>query len=176
MTDTMWITGQKVSLRLMTRQDTPLIVRWRNNPRVRDNFIYREPFTPQTHENWIRTHVEKGDVVQLIICENNPGRRPVGSVYYRDIDRKAQTAEYGIFIGEDDATGKGYGNETAQLATDWAFAQLHLQKIFLRVFSDNVPARRSYEHAGFHKIQDLPNVTCSDGTERDMILMSMERG
>ena len=26
-------------------------------------------FTRESHENWIRTHVETGDVVQMIICD-----------------------------------------------------------------------------------------------------------
>ena len=42
--------------------------------------------------------------------------RPVGSVYFRDIDRVKKEAEYGIFLGEDDAAGKGYGTEAAKLA------------------------------------------------------------
>ena len=46
------ISGKKVSLREMTLDDTGLIVKWRNNPRVRDNFIFRETFTNEMHEAW----------------------------------------------------------------------------------------------------------------------------
>ncbi len=163
--------GELVSLRLMDRDDTEAIVKWRNNPRVRNNFIYRETFTNEVHENWIRTKVETGEVVQFMICENNNGDRPVGSVYFRDIDNVAKTAEYGIFIGEDDAIGKGYGNETALLATDYARDELGLEKIILRVFKSNTAAKKSYEHAGFKHLEDLPLVQCSDGQKSDMILM-----
>ena len=82
------LTGEKVHIRLMTNNDTDLIVKWRNNKRVSDNFIYREHFDRKTHENWIKNHIEKGDVVQFIICENETDK-PVGSVYFRDIDRVA---------------------------------------------------------------------------------------
>ena len=61
------------------------------------NFIYQELFTRQSHEHWIRTHVETGDVVQMIICDLE-GDKPLGSVYIRDIDRHHNKAEYGIFI------------------------------------------------------------------------------
>lgn len=175
MADIQWVRGQKIWLRFMTRADTPLIIRWRNHPRVQDNFIYKEVFTSQTHNAWIHNHVEKGDAVQFMICENNENYRPVGSVYFRDIDRNTHTAEYGIFIGEDDAIGRGYANEAAFLAIEYAFANLGMERIILRVFTDNEPARRSYEHAGFTFVQDIPQVVCSDGTKRDMIMMQLSR-
>ena len=102
------IKGTKVALRLMTEDDTDLIVKWRNNERVRNNFIYREMFTADIHKNWIENHVKPGDVCQMVICDLSEENRPVGSVYYRDIDNVKKEAEYGIFIGEDDALGKGY--------------------------------------------------------------------
>lgn len=170
----MLVAGEKVALRRMTREDTDLIVKWRNNQRVRDNFVYREKFTNEIHENWIKTKVETGEVVQLIICEKDNDNRPVGSVYFRDIDNTAHSAEYGIFIGEDDAIGKGYGNETAILATEYARKELGLTKLILRVFTYNEAAIRSYEHAGFVKIKDLPLVECSDGEKSDMILMEQK--
>ena len=74
-----------VYLRTMTYDDTDLIVQWRNSDSVRKNFIYQALFTRESHENWIRTKVETGDVVQMIICETGTDK-PVGSVYVRDID------------------------------------------------------------------------------------------
>ncbi len=164
------IRGEKVYIRLIGMEDTDCIVKWRNNPRVRNNFIYREEFTRQGHEAWMNTRVKNGEVVQCIICENKTDK-PVGSVYLRDINHDEKKAEYGIFIGEDDATGKGYGNEAADLMCRYAKDNLLLKVLILRVFADNIPARKSYEHAGFFKTQDLPGVECSDGEVRDMILM-----
>lgn len=166
------ITGSNIVLRQMERRDTGNIVKWRNNERVRSHFIYRETFTLQGHENWIDTMVETGRAVQLIICEKET-MRPVGSVYFRDIDRKKKEAEYGIFIGEDDAVGKGYGSETARLAVKYAFGELGLERLTLRVFTDNEAAVRSYEQAGFAKESVLHEVECSDGEKKDMFLMTL---
>ena len=163
--------GQLFSLRLMEEEDTPLIIKWRNSDRVKSNFIYREEFTVEGQRRWKEDFIDTGKVVQLMICENDGGFRPVGSVYFRDIDMQEKTAEYGIFIGEDDAIGKGYGNETADLAVVYARENMGLKKLILRAFNRNTAAIRSYEHAGFVKIQDLPMVLCSDGQKDDMILM-----
>lgn len=168
------MTGQKIVLRKITREDTDNIVKWRNNERVREHFIYREIFTPQGHEKWMDTMVATGKVEQFIICEK-ADMRPVGSVFFRDIDRVKKEAEYGIFIGEDDAVGKGYGSETARLAVRYAWEKLGMQKLVLRVFTDNEAAVRSYEQAGFLKESILKDVECSDGERKDMFYMTQEK-
>ena len=165
------MTGNLVSLRSMEEKDFPLVVRWRNTERVRNNFIYRDEFTLEGQYQWQQTMIDTGKVVQLMICENKKDYRAVGCVYFRDIDHDNKTAEYGIFIGEDDATGLGYGNETADLATEYARNVMGLKELILRVFVRNVSAVKSYEHAGFEKTDFLPDVCCSDGQKDDMILM-----
>lgn len=171
------LTGKKIRLREMTGEDTDAIVSWRNNPRVRHNFIYQKPFTKEGHENWIRTMVDTGKVIQFII-EEAETKRPVGSVYFRDIDRDCRKAEYGIFIGEDNAVGKGFGSEAAELAVRFGFEKLKLHKIFLRVFADNMSAIRSYEKAGFTKEGYFKDEVCLDGQYRDLVFMAQinERG
>ena len=122
------ITGEQVVLRPITDADTDHIVVWRNTPSVMQNFIFRQKFTPEMHRNWLATKVATGQVIQYIIEEKVTGR-PVGSVYYRDVDNGNHSAEYGIFIGEPDARGKGFGTETARLFTEFGFRQLGLHRI-----------------------------------------------
>ena len=100
--------GAAVTLRPITDADTDLIVKWRNTPSVVQNFIFRQTFTPEMHRSWLATKVATGQVVQYIIVDKADGK-PVGSVYYRDIDPHNRSAEYGIFIGEESARGKGLG-------------------------------------------------------------------
>lgn len=156
----------------MTVEDTDRIVGWRNNPRVRKNFIYQKPFTREGHLKWIRDKVETGEVIQFIICEKETDR-PVGSVYFRDISEEHHKAEYGIFIGEDDAVGKGIGSETCRLACGYGFREENWHKIILRALSDNKAAIRSYEKAGFVQEAYLRDEVCIDGIYRDVILMGL---
>lgn len=168
------IEGQNIVLRMMSAEDTELIVKWRNKERVRRNFIYRDSFTPDGHRIWIDTMIKTGKSVQFIICEKT-GMRPVGSVYFRDINPLDKEAEYGIFIGEDDAAGIGLGSEAAKLAVEYAFGQMKLNKLILRVFTDNKAALKSYERAGFKRQSVLKAVECSDGEKKDMFLMTLEK-
>lgn len=166
------IDGKQIFLRPIDGGDTERIVAWRNRERVRKNFIYQKPFTKEGHEEWMRTQVQTGRVVQFIICEKDTGR-PVGSVYFRDIDRENKKAEYGIFIGEADAAGKGIGTEAACLAVSYARDVLRLHKLMLRVFADNAGAVKSYEHAGFAREACLKDEFLQDGHYRDLLLMAI---
>ena len=162
-----------VYFRPITLEDTDRIIRWRNSDRVRKNFIDQRPFTRQGHFSWLETRVATGEVVQFILCETQ-GDRPVGSVYIRDIDRSNQKGEYGIFIGEEDAAGKGYGTLAAKGAIAYARDVLKLHKLILRVFADNAAAVKSYERAGFRREALLKDeIRRADGGWRDLILMAV---
>ena len=163
--------GAAVRLRPIADADTDLIVKWRNTPSVVQNFIFRQPFTPEIHRSWLATKVATGQVVQYIIIDKADDK-PVGSVYYRDIDGYNRSAEYGIFIGEESARGKGLGTETAKLFTNFGFAELQLHRISLRVLAENTAARRSYEKAGFVQEGIFRDMELLDGQYRDVVFMA----
>lgn len=166
------LVGEKVILRPITLEDTPLIVKWRNTGSVRKNFIFRETFTEEMHNRWMRTKVASGEVVQYIIIDKSEGK-PVGSVYYRDVDAKNSSAEYGIFIGEESARGKGLGSETAKLFVKFGFDCLKLHRISLRLLSGNAQAEKSYENAGFAREGVFRDMVYLDGQYRDVIFMAI---
>ena len=147
-----------ILLKRMDEDDTENIIRWRNTEFVRRNFIYQKPFTKKGHENWIREMIRTGKAVQFMIVRKDLGE-PVGSVYLRDIDRTHNKAEYGIFIGEKDALGRGYGTRAA--------------KLMLRVLAENIPAIKSYEKAGFVREAYLKDEVFLDGQYKDVVYMAV---
>ena len=163
---------ETIYLRPITLADTEDVVRWRNTDAVRTHFIYQKLFTKQSHEAWMRDMVDTGKVVQMIICKKEDDKA-VGSVYIRDIDPVHHKGEYGIFIGEESARGCGVGTAAARLMIQYAFKELKLHRLFLRVFADNLQAVKSYEKAGFVKEAYLQDDVCIDGKYRDIILMAI---
>ena len=165
------INGEKLSLRPITDADTADIVRWRNDPEVWKYFLFREPFTPEMHRAWLKNKVETGKVIQYIIVERESGQS-VGSVYFRDVDEKNESAEYGIFIGETWARGRGLGTETARLFTAFGLDVLRLHRISLKVLGDNAVAQRSYEKAGFQTEGVFRDYVKLDGKFTDVVFMA----
>lgn len=166
------IIGKNLILRPITLDDTDLIVKWRNNPSVVQNFIFREKFTKEMHENWMRTKVESGQVVQYIV-EERKTKKPIGSVYFRDINEAYDSAEFGIFIGEDDARGKGYGKEMTSLFVSFGFENLGLHRIQLRLVKGNAAAARTYSSVGFQKEGEFRDLVKLNDEYRTVIFMSI---
>lgn len=166
--------NNNVVLRVMTENDTANVIKWRNSPLVMENFIYRTPLTEEDHLDWYNNHVKSGDVVQFIIVDTETNT-DVGSVYLRDIDYFNKKCEYGIFIGEESYLGKGIGSKAAQLVLDYAFEELYLNRVFLRVFAKNIRAIKSYENAGFKYEGTFRDDVIIAGVPYDMVFMAILR-
>ncbi len=168
------MTYEGVTIRPITEQDTANIIKWRNAPSVVEHFIYRTPLDEKSHLNWLHNRVLTGDVAQFVIVDNTD-KKDVGSVYLRDIDKTHKKCEYGIFIGEESCRGRGIGSKAAKLALEYAFNELGLNRVFLRVFADNKRAIKSYENAGFKYEGTFKQDVIIDGKPYDMVFMAVLR-
>ena len=88
--------------------------------------------------------------VQMIICEKE-NNRAIGSAYIRDIDHTHNKGEYGLFIGEEVARGKGIGREVTHLMLEYGLGELGLHRIYSRVLEDNVISVKSALHGGLEQ-------------------------
>ena len=137
----------------------------------RANFIFRQTFTPEMHRSWLATKVATGQVVQYIIIDKADDK-PIGSVYYRDIDNHNRSAEYGIFIGEESARGKGLGTETAKALYRFWLCRIAAAPHQSAGAGGNTAARRSYEKAGFVQEGVFRDMELLDGQYRDVVFMA----
>ena len=122
----------------------------------------------------MKTKVLTGLCEQFVIYDREM-ELPVGSVFIKNIDRQASKGEYGIFIGEEAARGKGLGGEAAQMMLRYGFEALGLNRIYLSVFADNAAAIASYRHAGFRGEGRLKQDFWADGRYHDIVLMAVLR-
>lgn len=166
--------SERISLRPIKVEDTDMVLKWRNSLNVKSNFLYSEEITKNMHMDWIENKIKKGLVDQFIIYTNHE-KKDIGSIYLRDIDHKAKSAEYGIFIGENEFLNKGYGTEASKLILEYAFRSLNLNKVKLRVLSDNIVAIKSYLKLGF-KIEGIFKDEVMKNNElKDIIFMAILR-
>ncbi|MDE6620173.1 MAG: GNAT family N-acetyltransferase [Lachnospiraceae bacterium] len=163
------IKGQQIYLRPITEADTEMVVRWRNLPVVVKNFIYRKPVSCTDHENWLKNKVFKGLVHQFIVCRNEDDM-PLGSIYLQNFEEENKKAEWGIYLGEEQAYGKGIGTEAAKLVLDYAFTTLGMHKVVSRVLERNKASIRMNEKAGYVQEAYLKEELFLDGQYEDLIL------
>lgn len=94
-------------------------------------------------------------------------------MYFRDINPAYKSAEFGIFIGEDESIGKGYGTEATRLFTAFGLEVLDFHRIFLRVLKSNETAIRSYASSGYVKEGEFRDMVFLDGRYENIIFMAI---
>lgn len=161
----------KLYLRSIQESDTDNVLRWRNSQEVKQYFIYQANISKEEHLNWLEKKVKTGKVIQFIIVEKDTDF-PIGSVYLQDVDRANNKAEYGIFIGEK-VKNRGYGTLVTRCVLKYAFEELNLHRVYLRVYEDNERAITCYEKAGFIREAMLRDDVYVNKQYRNIVLMGI---
>ena len=82
----------KLKMRALTFEDSQLIVDWRNNPRVRSRYIYREPFTLEGQEEPYLKRYEQD--TEYTFDKAGSHRVVLYAVFTQNGDTVAYTDEY----------------------------------------------------------------------------------
>ena len=151
-TSPIWnIEGQRIALGPLRRDLIPVYQRWTNDFTVTRTLRSSGPTTiDQVTTSFDQLGGDERSTNFTIYARD--GWRPIGNTALVDIDWRARTAEFILFIGEADCRGKGYGTETTRLMLEYAFTALGLHSVMLKVYAFNRAGRRVYEKAGFRTI------------------------
>jgi len=120
---------------------------------------------------WFARTRQSEDQVTFVI-ETLDQRRAIGICGLEAIDRRARTAQFGIWIGKPD-WGKGYGTDATRTICRFGFRQMNLHRITLHVIADNAKAITAYERAGFRREGTLREAHFVGGRRVDLQLMGM---
>lgn len=73
----------------------------------------------------------------------------IGMVSCYNIDRRHNTGEIGIYIGEKELWGQGYGTDAMVAFLRHLFQDYGFDSVYLHTYESNTRARNSYLRAGF---------------------------
>ena len=107
------------------------------------------------------------------IIEESEGNTAIGVTSLINIDTKNRNAECIIDIGEKEYWGKGYGTEALKMLLEYAFLELNLHRVSLRVFSFNESAIHIYNKIGFRKEGIMRESIYRNGKWHDIIIMGV---
>ena len=170
------LVGEQVALGPLRHDLISLYQQWFNNfelLRTLDRQL--KPVSLNQVERWFEaraTSAQVGSVVVFTIYERGTWR-PIGNTALEAINLRDRTAEFGIFIGESDLQGKGYGSEATRLMLDYAFTGLGLQNVMLRVWEYNLAGIRVYEKASFREFGRRSRAHMMNGQWWDEIYMQI---
>jgi len=141
------IVGERLYLSPVDSEDVEIYAEWMNDLETTINLTTAPKVISLDKEREVLAEMTKGGCNFAIVRDEDDAL--LGNCGLLGVDQLQRTAELGIFIGEKEERGKGYGTEALRLLLDYAFNLLNLHSIYLRVRSFNEPAVRSYEKVGF---------------------------
>jgi RimJ/RimL family protein N-acetyltransferase len=154
--------GKKCYLSPININDAEKFTEWLNDLEVTINLTLYNEIVNMEKEKALLEEISKNHNYSIIDNETN---ELIGNCGYVEVDNLNQTGEVGIFIGNKNYWGKGYGSEALTLLLDYGFKALNLHNIWLRTFSFNKRAIKAYEKVGLKII----------GKRRESILRGKER-
>lgn len=163
--------GPRLALKPLERKHLTQCVTWLNDPEVIEFLTISEPMSMEKEQKWYENYL-KDKSSKVYVIETKKGKH-IGNLGLHDIDLHNRKAEMGIFIGEKNLWGDGYGTEAVKLGLKLAFEGLNLNRVYLKVFIDNKRAQKCYERAGFKKEGMLRQEEFKDGKYIDCIIYSV---
>ena len=144
---------------------------------------------PQVTEFFTMDEERSYEQVVTEFVRNNP--RPVqaavyyypqatGQAYWQDflsrINRTDDSLDITrIYIADVNQRGKGYGEEALRLVLEFAFINLHMERVTIDHFEKNKPAAALYEKIGFQTEGLMRNAGKKNGKYINLQLKSMLR-
>ena len=171
-----FIAGERLFLSPIRVVDSPRYVDWLNDPEIADNLLVLRPLTLLKEEGMIE-RMSKADPTESIVVgiwQKEP-QRLIGGLGLHDVSQRHQFAEIGVFIGEKNLWGQGYGPEAMRLLISYAFNTMNLRKITICYFERNTRAGRVYTKIGFKECGRYRAHRFIDGKWWDEVIMELFR-
>lgn len=165
------IKGEKIYLRPVIKSDINYLNDWKN-----DEDVYRflgggfMPISIDQQEKWLDSIIDlTGNNKRFIICNNLDA--PVGMVGLYDINWIHRTCEIGIYIGDKNSYGSGFGRESCTLIEKFAKEYLNIRKVRLNVVFKNGAALKMWNVLGYKKVGELTEERFIKGKYHNLIIM-----
>lgn len=158
------------TLRALTAKDAETTWQWRNLPAIK-YFFAGHPF-PVNYEKeakWLESTLLQNTPHTYFGVESDG--KLVGITSLRNIDQLNRQAEFAIFIVD----AKGVGQDATTQTLNFAFQDLGLERVWLKVMTDNAAALKLYKKSGFVEEGVMRKSVFKNGQFVDQLMMSILR-
>jgi RimJ/RimL family protein N-acetyltransferase len=167
-------TGEKVRIRAYKREDMVLAQQYLNDAETKRFLMPGVPyqFTLEEENKWFENISSHSDTYSFAV-ETIEESKYIGGCGVNMLDWKNSVATVGIFIGDKNYLGKGYGTDAMKVLLKFIFEQMNINKVKLFVYSFNERAVKSYEKCGFVREGVLKQEIFRDGKYNDEYIMAI---
>lgn len=164
----------RISFRKMTLEDIPLYHSWRNDLEVmRTTLPVLDLHSYESTTDFVTQVILGSPTSKSYLILEKETQKPIGITSLVHIDPQNRNAECIIDIGDKAYWGKGFGKEALKLLLDYAFLEMNLHRVSLRVFSFNENAISLYEKLGFKREGRSRQAIFREGKWHDILHMGI---
>lgn len=165
------IPGERVYLSPINTDDLEIYTMWLNDPHV-TGFLgnYGDVLSLSSERSFLEKMAAGGYNFAIVRSEDD---QLLGNISFEEVHPVSRRATVGLFIGEAENRGKGYGSEALRLMLDYGFRTLNLHNIMLYVHADNEPGLACYEKLGFREFGRRTESKFKDGRYVDVVHMEI---
>ena len=136
----------KVALRALTETDISQTHSWHNQEDIRDLYIgHPFPVNKEMEELWYKKILTSNYPTTVFGIELIQSNKLIGLTFLKNINNIHRSAEFSIYIGDIENRGKGFSKEATNKTLAFAFYNLGLNRVFLKVLKRNDVATKLYE-------------------------------
>lgn len=143
----------RIYLRSITKDDTDLIVKWRNSLKVSSHCLNKQPITRESHLDFYEKNILTGYYKQYIVerIEEQTGvvSYPIATVYLKDMDMYNKRCELCIFTSDDEEWNTDSQAIAIRMLLDKAFDEFDMHKVYSYVFYKFIDEAELLKKAGF---------------------------
>lgn len=165
---------ERVRLRPLERDDLARAKAWVNDPEIAALVLRTLPVNMMEEERWFETVTLDPSKIVFALEETESGTH-IGNAGLYDIDWINRKAEFWILLGEKKWRGRGLGEEATKRLLRFAFSNLNLNRVYLKVADSNKRAIRTYRRCGFRIEGTFRSDVFIEGCYRDTLRMALLR-
>lgn len=167
--------SKNLILRETEFSDCELFAEWESRKDVNEFFTMNDD---RDYEEIVRNYIlySMDPTKKLFTITLKPEGKPIGRIYLSRIDEEEDSLDLTrIYIAETGDRNKGYGEEAIRMILEYAFINLHMERITIDHFTKNDAARYLYHKIGFQDEGVMRHAGKKNGKYYDLHLMSMLR-
>ena len=166
------IKGEKTVLRPLSEADMEVICQWEAGQHIA-TAAYEHSARRLTISEEYRSRAN-ARTTRMFAIEAENGTL-IGDIGLVEINCRRSEAELVVRIGDPRYLCKGYGYDAILSLLDHTFSSTKLDRVYLRVLADNLPAVKCFEHCGFKKHWVMTRQIERRQPPRKLFLMAIEK-
>ena len=159
--------GERVNLRVIEREDLPLLAEWSNNPEYLGEYVW---LPQQSLAEWEKRYDNLTPDTRWFFIEKKDGTK-IGTMFHWFID---DLLEISCILAPNERD-RGYGTEATRLMVDYLFLSKNIVRIQAHTNAKNMASQKALQNAGFKKEGIIRKSVFRRGEWRDRTLYSILR-